>query len=335
MCDSNVARRLVRLATTAVFAMLSCAALAQPTTIDRLVFFGGSLTDAGNSFIWLSSPAGQGCGVPLSVPPYDMLDDQLTPDGPYAKGGHHFSNGANWAEGVARTLALAGNARPAFSGPGTQASNYAVGGARAVAGYPCRYNLPAQIGAYRADFARTSDRTWVAMEIGGNDVRDGLVAVLVSGNPNAAGPYISAALTSIRDSVIALNGHGARKFVLLNVPNVGLTPAVRSFGPVAMFVGDSVSQGFNTNLTLLIESLKAGLPGSDIRIVDLYTKLNEIVASPDSYGFANVTDACVRPNQPPFECKRPDSYVFWDGIHPTKAMHAIIAQQALAKIAAP
>jgi phospholipase/lecithinase/hemolysin len=315
--------------------MLSCAALAQPRTIDRLVFFGGSLTDTGNSFIWLSSPAGQGCGVPLSVPPYDMLDSSLAPDGPYAKGGHHFSNGANWAEGVARSLALAGNARPAFSGPGTQATNYAVGGARAVAGYPCRYNLPAQIGAYRADFAQTSDRTWVTMEIGGNDVRDGVVAVLVSRNPNAAGPYISSALDSIGASVGALYAHGARKFLLLNVSNVGLTPAIRAFGPVAMSVGDSVSTAFNGYLVLLTEHLMTVLPGSDIRIVDLYTTLNEIVANPASYGFTNWTDACVTPNQPPFECKQPDSYVFWDGIHPTKAVHAIIAQQALAKIAAP
>jgi len=49
-------------------------------------------------------------------------------------------------------LALAGNARPAFQNPGSNASNYAVGGARAVADYPCRFNLPAQVSAYLADF---------------------------------------------------------------------------------------------------------------------------------------------------------------------------------------
>jgi phospholipase/lecithinase/hemolysin len=335
MHDSNIPRRLARFASAIALALLSCSALAQPKTIDRLVFFGGSLTDTGNSFIWLSSPAGQGCGVPLSVPPYDMLDPFIVPDGPYARGGHHFSNGANWAEGVARALALAGNARPAFSGPGTQASNYAVGGARAVAGYPCRYNLPAQVAAYRADFAQTSERTWITMEIGGNDMRDGLVAVLVSQDPAAAGPYISRALESIGESVGVLYAHGARKFLLLNVPNIGLAPAVRPFGPVAVSVGDSVSKAFNDNLVLLTQGLKALLPGSDIRILDLYTTLNEVVASPGSYGFANWTDACVTPNQPPFACKQPDSYLFWDGTHPTKAMHAIIAQQALAKIAAP
>jgi phospholipase/lecithinase/hemolysin len=48
-----------------------------------------------------------------------------------------------------------------------------------------------------------------------------------------------------------------------------------------------------------------------------------------------VTQACVTPNQPPFQCTKPDGYVFWDGIHPTKVVHRIIAQDALAAIAAP
>jgi len=39
----------------------------------------------------------------------------------------------------------------------------------------------------------------------------------------------------------------------------------------------------------------------------------------------NSEDACVTPEQPPYSCQNPDSYVFWDAVHPTKVAHGIIA----------
>jgi outer membrane lipase/esterase len=43
---------------------------------------------------------------------------------------------------------------------------------------------------------------------------------------------------------------------------------------------------------------------------------------------SNVTAACLTPNIAPFTCQNPDDYLFWDGIHPTKAGHSILAQEA-------
>lgn len=309
--------------------LLSIPASAQPP--NWLVIFGASLSDSGNAFIWLSQPENQDCGTRLNVPPYDAIED-LVPGGPYARGGHHFSNGATWAEQFARHLALAGNARPAFQNTGMKASNYAVGGARAVADYYCRFNLPAQVSTYLDDFPHTSASTLVAIEIGGNDVRDALVAALVYGQDPT--PYIQNAIASVAASIGQLYSTGARRFLLLNVPDVGKTPAVRRLGPLPAAFADSLSRAYNEALAGAVEALSAALPGVDLRILDVYGILKNVVASPEAYGFVNVTDACVTPGVAPFACAKPDTYAFWDGIHPTEALHAIVAEQAVAVISA-
>ena len=335
MPSSSRARRTTLFVSLIVLALLSFRAHASQSNFERIVTFGASLSDTGNAFIFLSRPENQSCGTPLNVPPYDAIED-LVPGGPYAKGGHHFSNGAVWVEGLARFLALAGNARPPLQIAGTKASNYAVGGARAVADYPCRFNLPDQVGAYLAAFPHTSPGALVAIEIGGNDVRDALIGAALFGQDPAV--YIGNAVGSLTDSITRLYLHGARTFLVLNVPDVGKTPAVRildqTYPGIAAFA-DTLSQAYNGGLALAVQGLVAALPGIDVRILDIYSTLNSVVAQPGAYGFANATNACITPNQPPFKCAKPDTYVFWDGIHPTEALHAIVAQQAVAAITAP
>jgi phospholipase/lecithinase/hemolysin len=333
MRTSRRHKQFIVFASSVAFVLLSCQALAAPrSSIDRIVAFGTSLTDTGNAFIWLSEPENRSCGTALNVPPYDALDDLLVPDGPYAVGGHHFTNGDTWIEGMARYLALAGNVRPALRDSATEATNYAVGGARAVAGYPCRFNLPEQVSTYLSDFPQTSPQSLVVIEIGGNDVRDALVMAASGRDP---APTIADALGSMADSIGQLYAHGARKFLLLNVPDIGKTPAVRGIGQTAIFFGGLISANYNAGLASVVGGLQTLLPGVDIRVLDINETLNEVVANAGTYGFANATDACVTPNQPPFRCAKPDTYVFWDGIHPTKALHAIVAQQAIALISAP
>jgi phospholipase/lecithinase/hemolysin len=58
--------------------------------------------------------------------------------------------------------------------------------------------------------------------------------------------------------------------------------------------------------------------------------LNAIVATPAAFDLTNVTTACVTPGVAPFACKAVDEFLFWGGIHPTRAGHAILAQEAAA-----
>ena len=110
--------------------------------VARLVFFGDSLSDPGNYFIAFGT---------VSRPPFEPI-----PDAPYAIGGHHFSNGATWAEQLTRELRQPMSGEPALEAPGVF-TNYAVGRARARAGAPtfAFYDLSTQVGT----FSRTSAAT--------------------------------------------------------------------------------------------------------------------------------------------------------------------------------
>ncbi|MEW6353282.1 MAG: SGNH/GDSL hydrolase family protein [Pseudomonadota bacterium] len=275
-----------------------------------VVVFGTSLSDPGNAF----ALTGQAITAP-----YDALDALLVPNAPYARGGHHFSNGATWVEQFAANI-------PAFQSTSPRGTNYAVGGARAR-NSGVSVNLSAQVSAFLADVAGAAppDALYV-IEMGSNDVRDALADF-----PNAP-VILNAALTSISDHLLALYAAGARKFLVLNVPDIGLTPAVRTLGPGAVQGAGFLTQSFNANLENILISA-AGLPGIEITRLDVHQKLNELVAYPAAFGFNQVEAACITPRVPPFTCQTPDKFLFWDGIHPTRAVHAIIARKAVEALA--
>lgn len=321
------------------FLFFSTTSIAQQKQFDRIVVFGTSLSDSGNAFILLSDPSAFGIsedcdmGTPANVPPYDALDDLVIPDGSYARGGHHVTNGATWVEQLARGKGLSGNTRPALRNPGKEASNYAVGGARASdypSEFPCRFNLKDQLDAYKYDFSVTSNETLVVLEIGSNDVRDALASLAYDPTGNASVQTITTALNNIGLAINTLYVKGARKFLLMNVPAIGETPAVKKLdlmNPGTAHAADSLAASFNLGLDSLQSALN-WLPEIDVRILDIYSLLYEIIGDPASFGILNIDDACVTPNVPPFTCKKPDTYLFWDGIHPTKVVHDIVAQRA-------
>ncbi len=293
---------------------------AAQTTIGRIVVFGTSLSDPGNAFaLWGTQ----------HTPPYDKLDPLLLLPGssPYAKGGHHFSNGATWVEQFSRSLGLARDTCAAYQSSSTQATNYAVGAARARENTQ-DVSLSAEVNTFLQAFdgKAPSDGLYV-IEIGSNDVRDAFAEYAAGRN---GGPILQAALAAIDNNVDALYAAGARRFLVWNVPDIGLTPALRTLDnmvPGAAALGTFVTSGFNSDLSLLLASL-AQLPGIDIKKFDVFGMVHDIVADPPAFGLSVVDSACVMPNTPPFECKEPDGYLFWDGIHPTRAVHFIVAQKA-------
>lgn len=321
MSEDIIMRIRTILAVTAA-AVVSVVATAGPAAAqvpyDRIVVFGTSLSDPGNAFaLWGAT----------NTPPDFLVDPLLVPSAPYARGGQHFSNGATWIEQFARSIGLAGSVRPAFTGSDAQATNYAVGGARARED-GVNVNLPTQVEAFLQQTQGVAPAAALyVIEMGGNDVRDAFVAYSRGAD---GGAILRAANVSIAAGIQRLYAAGARRFLVWRVPNIGLTPALRTIdrlNPGAAGFAAQVTQGFNAALDGIIAQLSA-LPGTDIVRLDAYALIGQLAAQPENFGLTNATEACLTPNVAPFACDAPDEYLFWDGIHPTKAVHGITAQEA-------
>lgn len=315
------------LRTSLVIGLLGCL-LAAPTfvfgqvSVRSLRVFGDSLSDPGNLFALTKMN---------NVPPSYDVDAQLVPDSQYAMGGHHMSNGPTWIEDLAKSLGIARSAAPAWRAGASPAANYAVAAARAYDAPWQQIDLPEQVSRFLGDLSgqsAPSDALYV-IEFGGNDIRD----ALFSQDPS----ILDASLTSIYTEISRLYYQaGARKFLVVNVPSIGLLPSVRLLNPALAGLGgpaDTATIQYNLGLAGTVGLLRNDLSDVQILEFDLYALIKEIYLHKEDFGLTNVEDACITPDVAPYKCADPDEYAFWDGIHPTKAVHAIIAQRAAQMLA--
>ena len=169
---------------------------------SALFVFGDSLSDTGNSHADTGRTA---------HPPFAPI-----PDDSYGIGGHHYSNGKTWIENLAEQMGLINGAKPALRNPAF--GNYAYGGARAREYLEdSKPDFPAQVESFLVahNYQAPPDALYV-IQFGGNDLRDALVA------PAAAPTIVVGAITSIANNIGRLAGHGARKFMIVNAPNLGV-----------------------------------------------------------------------------------------------------------------
>jgi phospholipase/lecithinase/hemolysin len=139
---------------------------------------------------------------------------------------------------------------------------------------------------------------------------------------------ITEAVTDIVTAVATLKGTGNTHVRVINLPDLGLTPRLIDAGLSAE--GAFLTDQFN--LALAGGLAGAGLGG--VPIIDAAQILRDIVAAPGDYGLTNVTEACIDPSDPgaPGSCLTDltldaDEYMFWDDVHPTRAVHGIIADK--------
>lgn len=284
-----------------------------------LVIFGDSLSDTGNIAAAFGAPGGVIPGVPSA---------DFIPGAPYTPFGV-FSNGPVWATSFAAALGL--SALPSWNG----GSNFAFGGARMVVDGAGPGGLPSSLNTQVGQFLGATGGTAAPSALyivagGGNDLRDAATALATPGLSFAQqlAIFSGAASRYATDTgaiVDRLQAAGATNIIVWNAPDVGLTPAARSLGPVAQFTATTLA-------TLMNDALSYRLQGeAGVTIFDVFGAVNTLVANPGAAGLSNVTLACGFAGN---ACD-PASALFWDGIHPTAAGHQLLSNAMLAVVAIP
>ncbi len=289
-----------------VFAGLVLASGSQAATYSSLVVFGDSLSDSGNNALAL------GGGVNTPITDNSTILELPTTFGTY-------TNGSVWASrfAAAANLPLV----PSLVPGGT---NFSYGGAgvsgdRDVGGFTIP-SLPTQLATYLQGTGNTaSSSALYVIAGGGNDARDIAEAAAQGVDPTSAIQTYAANMASM---VGLLQSKGAEHIVVWNVPNIGRTPVAFELGATAVLGGSALANEMNNALSFALGSLPSM---AGVQIFDIYGLTARAQASGQ---FPNTTDACGSLQT---GCA---GVLFYDGIHPTTAGHAMIAGEMLTLTAA-
>ena len=289
--------------------------------IERIFFFGDSLSDSGNAYIE--------SGKLTTQPPYTL--DEIVPTFPYDIRGFQFSNGKTWARIFANALET-GRSGKASLKKARRFTNYAYGGARARP-FGDRPSAAGQFAEYINDFPGSADEEDLyVIQFGGNDLRDVLAG---EGLPE---DIISSALQTKAFVITQLYAKGARNFLVANVPDISLSPAVKlqvlqDVGPIAAPVVlkgiSDLVKGYNEQLNGTLSLLKMYYPDIKFKQLNFFDILNDVVFNPGKFGISNNVSPCIDYFTLGDQvCGAPDEYVFWDGIHPTAKVHRLVGEIA-------
>ena len=231
------------------------------------------------------------------------------PAAPYANG--RFSNGSVAVEDLAAKL-------------GATLYDYAWGGATTGASNPDLVSygfgntgVLSQVNTYLAGNTAADPNGLYFIWAGGND----LLNAALSSTPAT----IEANLTlAIHDAVInlvtevsELHAIGAEHFLIPNLTDLGTTPQILTLNlsdPGIKSIATTASQAFDL-------ALAAALPAY-VTQFDTYSEQALLQANAAAYGLSNLTAACFDGTS---VCSNPDSYLYWDDLHPTKIAHQILA----------
>ncbi|WP_157648302.1 SGNH/GDSL hydrolase family protein [Burkholderia ubonensis] len=274
---------------------------------DRVVAFGDSLSDTHNVYMKYLA----------RIPNYNS----------WSAG--RFSNGKVWVEYLADGLQVSlnnfsvGNANTCST---SEACESESGLERQVNAFFSNKNNAQLIeesrvlhNDYRVDMSRTVFTIW----IGANDIKDNIKT------PEQVVARIKATIDRLKNA-------GARRIVLMNLPDISKAPGVAWDGQPRVGIVQGKLIDFNQKLARM--ALENYRDYNAITLVDVYTKFNDMLNNGGSYNFTNTVRPCLTYlDRPTFDyaiggpsCGDAASrYVFWDTMHPTTRVHGLLANEIL------
>jgi outer membrane lipase/esterase len=252
-----------------------------------------------------------------------------------------FTNGKVAVQLLAESLGLSANASLWLTAPNVPAgTNYAVGGATAALGTDLapgvNINLPTQVGAYSLYASGQADpNALYVLMIGGNDVRNAAL-------DGTGAPAVTEGVETELAAISTLSGEGAKHFLVVNVPNVGIIPEFAQENPTLAAGATAFSQLYDQELAAGLAALDPSLgAGATLTDFDLYDYNAGLLAKAGELGFTNTTDPCYS-NTPVSAASNTgcsaaniDSFIYWDDIHPTAGVHALWAEGFEAAVPEP
>jgi phospholipase/lecithinase/hemolysin len=256
---------------------------------DSVVAFGDSLLDNGNLF---------------------ALSGNAFPPAPYFQG--RFSNGPVSVELLAARLGvpLVDNA---YGGAFTDTHTVFDGTHPGNPNIPGALGMQGEVSAYVAAHPAADPNALYMLWGGANDYLNG----------GQANPGIPVA--NLTGEISTLAGHGARFFLVPNLPDLGSLPA--TIGTPFSTPLNQLTAFHNQLLAGSLQSLQLSLPGDRFFLMDDNTLVANIQANPAAFGFSDATHAFT--SNP---AGNPNSFLFWDIVHPTEPGQALLSNLAFATV---
>jgi phospholipase/lecithinase/hemolysin len=305
-----------------IFLTASFIANTRVSAFTQVIVFGDSLSDDGN----IAHRARDTVGFSYPSSHFNYSDYRFTDDTNTAPAANLYTG--TWHEQLAKTFLSLPKATNSLDG----GTNYAFGGAttkdgtqdRTVINNPFPFtggdftiaidNIGKQVNDYLASHVTDPNALYIIWG-GGNDLFDDFSATSVNNTANRVGGLI-----------MRLANAGARNFLVPNVPPLGAVP--NSFGDPNRVAGlDLASANYRSRLNSVVASVISGYAANGITIhvygLDVWLDVIRALGQPRRYGFVNTTVPAQDQSG-----VNPDTYLFWDDIHPTTGGHHQLASEA-------